>query len=178
MTENADVTQATAVGGAADLPTLADVPRRDLATIVANDVPDEALDAFAQQLDLYRIPPTAIRLREIASVANRLADRLEQRWALDAGGIGWRDGPEGEIWTFRGTSSRKWTQLGDLFDGLLKRGLSLRTIAAAVSEIRVTDLREAAKLFGAEREKEIRDFLEEHRERHHGTPHFKKLEED
>lgn len=185
MTEDEDIERArdeaeraaSAAIAEIDPPSLASTSTKALAPLITEAIPEEALDAFVAQIDIERIPPTTIRLREIATAAGRLADRLEARWAQETGGLGWKDPGSERIFTFRGTTSRKWKDLGALLHELQELGLSLRTIGEAISEMRVTDLREAAKLFTPAREKRILELLEEHRGPHHGVPHFKELED-
>lgn len=158
-------------------PSLATTSTVALAPLITEKLEAEQLDAFVAQIDVDRIPPTTIRLREIASAANALADRLEARWAQETGGLGWRDPGSERIWTFRGSSTRKWKDIPALLAELVKEGISLRTIGEAISEMRVTDLKEAARLFQPEKEKRLVELLEEHRGPHHGVPHFKELED-
>jgi hypothetical protein len=158
-------------------PTLATTSSVALAPLITEQIPPEALDAFVAQIDVERIPPTTIRLREIARAAGALADRLEARWGQETGGLGWREPGTERAWTFRGTSGRKWKDIPALLAELMKEGLSLHTIGAAISEMRVTDLKEAARIFGTDKEKRIVELLEDHRGPHHGIPHFKELED-
>jgi hypothetical protein len=160
-----------------EIPSLANTSTIALAPLITEKIPPEALDAFVAQIDLDRIPPTTVRLREIASAASALADRLEARWAQETGGLGWRNPGTERVWTFRGSSTRKWKDIPALLAELVKEGISLHTIGAAISERRVTDLKEAARLFQPEKEKRLVELLEEHRGPHHGVPHFKELED-
>jgi len=136
------------------------------------------LERFVIELDLPRIPPTVIRLRAIAAAASKLAERLESRWGQETGGLGWKDPGSERAWTYRGTSSKGWDDIPGLVADLLEEGIGPRSIAEAISEIRVTDLRAAAERIPAlERKKRVLELIEEHRKRHYGTPHFSELED-
>jgi hypothetical protein len=157
--------------------TLADIGARDIVPLVTEELAPEQLDALVMELDVDRIPPFVVRLRELAHRANAIAERLELRWAHETGGLGWADPGSERVWTFRGSTTRRWRDLGALLAGLVQEGLSLRTIGEAITEMRVTDLREAARLFQPAKEKRIVELLEQHRGPHHGVPHFRELED-
>lgn len=158
-------------------PSLADVHRAGLATIVTV-VEETDLDRFVVELAIERIPPSVIRLREIQGMAGKAADRLELRWSTETGGLGWRD-PGGEgIYTFAGTRTNGWRDLRSLVESLGMRGFSIREIAEAISDMRVTDLRAIAERRPTlDARKALLDLIDDHRDRDYGIPHFKKLEE-
>jgi hypothetical protein len=156
---------------------LADVTHRGIAPLVIEDLTEADRDALVAGFDLERIPPFVIRLRELAQRAGALADRLEARWNAETGGLGWKDPGSDGVWSFRGMSKRDWTDIPGLVAELMEEGIALRTIAEAISEIRVTALRDAAARAPNYRRERILELIEEHRRRAHGIPHFVKLEE-
>jgi hypothetical protein len=160
-----------------DAPTVASTSPALLVPLLEAEPAD--LEAFVAQLDVTRIPPTVVRLRQVQKLAGEVADKLEARWGLDTGGLGWVDQDTKDVYTYTQSRRGSWSDIPGMVSELLGAGMSARQIAEAVSDLRVTALKDAINTHGAlQKRKELLAIVDEHRGHRDRPAHFAKLEED
>ena len=150
--------------------------RRDLVPILTlEEITDNDLEAFVEQLPEDRIPQAIVRIADFRAGLARLEKMLEARYATTPLATQvWRD-PATALryaWMTRSSSARIDDMPG-FFSELHGAGVSPRTTAAAISAtgIRITDLRDSAK-DDPERAKAIERIIKTYRRRVPGPEHL------
>lgn len=155
--------------------------KRDLATILLEDVDEEMLEAFVAQLPEERLAQAIIRIRDFRKGLGTLEKMLESRYsttdltsqiAIDpATGLryAWMEGARRAVVNDRVA----------FFDALTAAGFSRTTIADAISPsgIRVTALKDGAAE-NPERAKKLEAIFKLYRTREAGPPHLKCLDQE
>ena len=150
----------------------------EVATI-ACAVEGATLEEFVASLPSELVAPYLARLLDARTNLNALTKGLESRLVAD--------GQTGQHWTIGGTEyafygsvQKGYKDMPGLFEQLIACGISPVTLAGAVSDARVTDLRESAnRIIDEEKRVTALAAIEEHRvaKGERGAPTFKVVDE-
>lgn len=148
------------------------------ASITAADKNDAV--HFIENVPVERIPHFILRFREVAAKARALADALEVRWGLDAGGLSWNDPDSGDWYDYKSEARGEFKDIPDLVAGLvLDEGVAVPVLARAITGLRVTDLRAIADdSVDKERGKRMREMIDDHRTFKSGPRHLTRRDEE
>lgn len=146
---------------------------REVASAVATgEVAEDAVAALAPEM----LFPFLVRLDQIGALVGKYKRAIESRMSLD-GRVGekWTD-DDGREFGFLRSSRGDFADPQALFADLMAAGMSVPTIAGAVSKVRVTDLRAAAwEIEDEERRAQVLDLIEDHRTKVQGAPRLTDL---
>lgn len=140
---------------------------------------EEAMLAFVSGIPAEEVPAYLARLIDASTNIRAMTKGLEQRLIMD-GLTGKHFTVNGKAYGFFGALQKGWRDIPGMIGNLLAAGLSAADIAAATSELRVTDLRRsAAALSTQEKQAEALELIEDGRvaKGERGAPSFKAMDE-
>lgn len=147
-----------------------------LAADVANAVTGDSLEAFVGELPAESVPVYLARLVDASTNIRALTKGLEQRLVAD-GQVGQHWTIDGVEYGFYGSLAKGWQNIPSLIDNLMLMGITAGSIAVAISEIRVTDLRTIVDTLPYADRVEALAIIEEHRtaKGERGAPRFQAI---
>jgi hypothetical protein len=144
---------------------------------VALGVDKAAIEQFVADLSLEQVAEFVVRIEEARARCSFAAKLGEARLAAD-GYVGhvFTDPETHTKYRFDQDYRKKFTDIPGMADALMKEGVSLDAIWRAVSDMRVTDLRNATRSLDAERSANALDVIEEFRAVVKSAPGFIELD--
>jgi hypothetical protein len=160
------------------MPVVPVVTTVEVATL-ANEITADNFEAVVASLPESLVPVYLARLTDAATNIRALTKGLEQRLVGD-GQVGQHWTIDGTEYGFFGSLQKGWKDIPNLIANLIRIGLSPVDLAASISELRVTDLRQiAGSLTDMEKRDAALELIEEARipKGERGSPRFQAIDE-
>lgn len=143
---------------------------------LATRIPKEQIDDAVQAIPYDKVVLYLYQVDAARTLVNALGKAVTARMVVE-GRLGetWT-APDGEPYRFECERRSKWTDVAGMFFVLGAKGVSLSDLGSAVSDIRVTDLREAAERLPDDERADALAIIEDHRQWTDGTPKLTPVE--